>query len=189
MSEMATTTCCILTVSDRCAAGDATDTAGPVLAEVAGNALRARLLTQQIVPDEENRIQTALKTWAENDPRPDLILTTGGTGLAPRDITPEATASILERRHPGLLELARLRCYEKTPLTFLSRGEAGTIGRSLIINLPGSERGATEMLQALSDVLPHAFGTLRGETEDCGRAGPAASAPPEPASDVNADDA
>jgi molybdenum cofactor synthesis domain-containing protein len=189
MSETATTTCCVLTVSDRCAAGEAEDTAGPALANTAQKTLHATIVDQQRVPDEPDRIQHVLKTWAQHDPQPDLVLTTGGTGLAPRDITPEVTASILERRHPGLLELARLRCYEKTPLTFLSRGEAGTIAKSLIINLPGSERGATEMLQSLSDVLPHAIATLRGDAADCGRAAPSASAPADSASDAGPDDA
>ena len=77
--------------------------------------------------------------------------------------TPEATLDVLERRHPGLLELARLRTYQDTPRAYLSRGEAGTVGHSLVINLPGSERGATQTLEALLDVLPHALETLRGD--------------------------
>jgi len=89
--------------------------------------------------------------------------------LAPRDVTPEATLAVLDRRHTGLLELARLRCLEKTPRAFLSRGEAGTIGHTLVINLPGSRRGATEMLQAIFDILPHALDTLRGHALDDAR--------------------
>ena len=86
--------------------------------------------------------------------------------MTPRDVTPEATAAVLERRHPGLLELARMRCYGKSPRAYLSRGEAGTLGRSLIINLPGSVRGASESLEALCDVLPHAVQMLQGERTD-----------------------
>ena len=160
--------CCILTVSDRCAAGQRSDTAGPRLVDIVQAELAGHVVAHRIVPDERDQIQQALIDWTREARPPDLILTTGGTGLAPRDVTPEATAPILERRHPALLELARLRCFEKTPLTFLTRGEAGTTGRTLIINLPGSKTGASEMLHALVDVLPHAIRTLRGDAEDCG---------------------
>ena len=91
---------------------------------------------------------------------------TGGTGLAPRDVTPEAARLVLEREHPGLMELARLRCLEKSPKAYLSRGIAGTIGRTLILTLPGSPRGAVENLEAILDVLPHAIDTLRGDVVD-----------------------
>ena len=182
MSEAFTPTCCVLTISDRCAAGERRDTAGPALARLVNEALDARVAAQHLVPDEREQIQHVLKAWARQAPRPDLVLTTGGTGLAPRDVTPEATAAILERRHPGLLELARLRCYEKTPLTFLSRGEAGTVAQTLILNLPGSERGASEMLEALTDVLPHALAMLRDEGDHPKPSpGAAASADPNPA--------
>lgn len=152
----------ILTVSDRCSRGAAEDTAGPALGRILSEELAGNIHGTACVPDEAEPIRNQLLLWSREDPSPDLILTTGGTGLAPRDITPEVTASILERRHPALLELARYRCYEKTPLAALSRGEAGTIRSTLVINLPGSERGATETLRALTDVLPHAIRTLRG---------------------------
>lgn len=152
----------VLTVSDRCARSAAKDTAGPALANLGRESLRARVIATACVPDEVDRIAAQLRAWAGAMPYPDLILTTGGTGLAPRDHTPEATLSVLERRHPALLELARWRCYEKAPLACLSRGEAGTLHRSLIINFPGSRRGAVEMFGALLDVLPHAIETLRG---------------------------
>ena len=162
-------TVAILTCSDRCSAGQAIDTSGPALAELVKASLNAQVVAAVCLPDEQDQIARQLQTWANINPRPDLILTTGGTGLSPRDVTPEATTSVLQRRHQGLLELARLRCYAKTPRTFLSRGEAGTIGQTLIINLPGSQRGSTEMLQALLDVLPHALKTLRGQVRDDGR--------------------
>ncbi len=160
-------TIAILTISDRCSQGQAIDGSGPALAELCQRSLAASVTTRACVPDEIPAIQQVLRTWClELTPRPDLILTTGGTGLSPRDVTPEATREILERFHPGLLELARLRCLPKTPRAFLSRGEAGTLGRTLIINLPGSPRGACEYLEALVDVLPHAIMMLRGENLD-----------------------
>lgn len=159
----------VLTVSDRCSRGETTDTSGPALIELAERALGARTLPLDCVPDEAEIIGARLRELAALDPAPDLVLTTGGTGLAPRDVTPEATLGVLERRHSGLTELIRRRCYDKTPRAYLSRGEAGTIGRTLIINLPGSTRGAVESLEALLDILPHAIETLRGEVQDDGR--------------------
>ena len=152
----------ILTVSDRCARGEATDVSGPRLADVATTKLRATVAATAIVPDEIPQIAEQLRQWAARDDI-DLILTTGGTGLAPRDVTPEATLTVLDKRHPALLELARMRCYAHTPRAYLSRGEAGTLNRTLIINLPGSPKGAAEFLEALLDVLPHAIRMTRGE--------------------------
>jgi molybdenum cofactor synthesis domain-containing protein len=156
----------ILTVSDRCSKGQMQDTAGPALRELVCGKLSAYVAQIACVPDDIRAIADQLRRWAREENDLDLILTTGGTGLGPRDLTPEATAAVLERRHPGLLELARLRCSAKTPRAFLSRGEAGTIARTLVINLPGSQRGATEFLAALLDVLPHAIQMLRGEQGD-----------------------
>lgn len=158
----------ILTISDRCFAGKAVDASGPALAAICQHQLGAQVFATAVVPDDVPAIQRQLRHWATVSPSVDLILTTGGTGLAPRDCTPEATAGILERRHPALLELARYRCLARTPRAFLSRGECGTLGRSLIINLPGSPRGAAEFLEALLDVLPHAVTMLRGEDLDHG---------------------
>jgi molybdenum cofactor synthesis domain-containing protein len=158
-------TAAILTVSDRCSRGAAEDTAGPALGDLLHELVGAEIVATECVPDETESIAHVLTAWANEAPRPDLILTTGGTGLAPRDVTPEATAQVLERRHPALLELARSRCYPTTALAALSRGEAGTVARSLVINLPGSVRGATQTLSALIDVLPHAIAALRGEEE------------------------
>lgn len=162
-------TIAILTISDRCSRGEATDTSGPALARIATSSLSAEIVATACVPDEMDAIGRQLREWSLQSPRPDLILTTGGTGLTPRDITPEATLAVLERRHTGILELARLRCLAKTPRAFLSRGEAGTVGRTLIINFPGSERGASEFLESLLDVLPHAVRMLRGENTDHAR--------------------
>jgi molybdenum cofactor synthesis domain-containing protein len=131
--------------------------------------LEADVVATACVPDEVQDISAQLQAWATSALKPDLILTTGGTGLSPRDVTPEATARVLERQHPALLELVRLRCLAKSPRVFLSRGLAGTIGRTLVINLPGSTRGAMEGLEALADLLPHAIDVLRGDVKDEGR--------------------
>jgi molybdenum cofactor synthesis domain-containing protein len=159
----------VLTVSDRCSRGQTIDTSGPSLAEMLKARLSAEVAEVDCVPDEVDAIAARFVAWSRPELGIDLVVSTGGTGLAPRDVTPEAALSVLERHHAGLMELARMRCYAKTPRTFLSRGVAGTIGRTLIITLPGSPRGATENLEALLDILPHAIETLRGEVQDDGR--------------------
>ena len=156
---------CVLTVSDRCSRGEAEDTSGPALCAMLDQKLGAVIEEAECVPDERDRIAAVLREWS-NQHSPDLILTTGGTGLAPRDVTPEATRGVIEREHAGLIQLMQLRCLQKTVLTYLSRGVAGTLGRTLIINLPGSKKGATECLEALLDLLPHAINVLRGEVGD-----------------------
>ncbi|MBI1375051.1 MAG: molybdenum cofactor biosynthesis protein [Phycisphaera sp.] len=162
-------TVAVLTVSDRCFNGEATDTSGPALCDIVRVELNADVIKTHCVPDEQEHIADELLHWATVEPRPDLILTTGGTGLAPRDVTPEATKQVIQRDHPGLIQLMQLRCYEKTPRTFLSRGVAGAIDRTLIINLPGSKRGAVESLEAILDILPHAIDILRGDPGDHAR--------------------
>ncbi|QNN25525.1 MogA/MoaB family molybdenum cofactor biosynthesis protein [Planctomycetales bacterium ZRK34] len=159
----------VATISDRCSRGETTDTSGPALVEMLQEQLDAAVVQTACVPDDRALISRQLITWSECKPTIDLVLTTGGTGLAPRDVTPEATADVLEREHSGLMELVRMRCYAKTPRAYLSRGIAGVCGRTLIINLPGSQRGATESLEALLDILPHAIETLRGNVVDDGR--------------------
>ncbi len=153
----------ILTVSDRCARGERADASGPGLMALCRSRLGASQVDYALVPDGIDSVREGILRFVG---QVDLILTTGGTGLAPRDFTPEATAQILERRHPALLELARRRCYDITPKTYLSRGEAGAIGKTLVLNLPGSPKGSCEMLAALLDILPHAIETLRGEVKD-----------------------
>lgn len=165
----------VLTVSDRCSRGQAVDTSGPSLCTMLRDKLGAEIVETAIVPDERDQIAAVFKRWAAVTPAIDLVISTGGTGLAPRDVTPEAAMSVIERPHAGLMELARMRCYAKTARTYLSRGVAGTLGRTLIITLPGSPRGATENLEALLDILPHAVETLRGEVQDDGRPGAAST--------------
>lgn len=166
----------VLTVSDRCSRGTATDTSGPALSEMLRIQLGAEVVESRCLPDEQDQLAACFVTWSSPERRIDLILSAGGTGLAPRDVTPEAAKSVFEREHPGLMELARLRCMAKTPRTFLSRGVAGTIGNTLILTLPGSLKGSTENLEALLDILPHAIETLRGEVQDDGRPDAAAVA-------------
>src|ERR1051326_6654576 len=140
----------VLTVSDRCSRGETIDTSGPALCELVKDKLAASL------PDDLDQLAAFFAEWSQPAKNVDLILSTGGTGLAPRDITPEALRKVMHREHAGLMDLSRLRCYEKTPRTHRSRGIAGPIHRTLIITLPGSPRGSREMLEAILDILPHA---------------------------------
>ena len=159
----------VLTVSDRCSRGETVDTSGPALSAMARDRLGAAIVHAECLPDEMDQLAEFFARWSDPAQRVDLILATGGTGLAPRDITPEALRRVLHREHAGLMELARLRCFGKTARTYLSRGIAGTIHRTLVLTLPGSPRGCTEMLEALLDILPHEIETLRGEVQDDGR--------------------
>ncbi|QDT35867.1 bifunctional molybdenum cofactor biosynthesis protein MoaC/MoaB [Stratiformator vulcanicus] len=156
----------ILTVSDRCARGERTDTSGPALGEMVRRELAGEVVWTGCVPDDAAQIERSLIDLCDDEAAVDLILSTGGTGLAPRDVTPEAAAAVIEREHAGLMELARARCASITPKTYLSRGIAGTRKGTLIITLPGSERGATETLGGVIDILPHAIETLRGDVKD-----------------------
>ncbi|MDI6854763.1 MAG: MogA/MoaB family molybdenum cofactor biosynthesis protein [Deltaproteobacteria bacterium] len=158
----------ILTVSDKGHAGERHDASGPELA----NLLRARQYEVnhfRTVPDEHEAVVAALVEWSDRD-RLDLILTTGGTGFTPRDITPEATLAVAERLAPGLPEAMRAAGLAKTPHAMLSRGVAVLRGGTLIINLPGSPRGARESLEAVLPALPHALEKLKGSQEECGAA-------------------
>lgn len=159
----------VLTVSDRCSRGQAVDTSGPGLCEILRAQMNAVIVATRCLPDEEELLASCFVEWSRPESGIDLVISTGGTGLAPRDVTPEAAKRVFEREHSGLMELARIRCLTKTPRTFLSRGVAGTIGRTLILTLPGSVRGSSENLEALLDILPHAIETLRGEVQDDGR--------------------
>lgn len=156
----------VLTVSDRCARGEREDASGPALIALCRESMQTELAEHACVPDDAPKIEARLCGWANASPTIDLILTTGGTGLAPRDVTPEAARNVIDRPHPALLELARLRCLEKTPRAFLTRGIAGAAKQSLILTLPGSPRGATENLEAILEILPHAIETLRGDVTD-----------------------
>jgi molybdenum cofactor synthesis domain-containing protein len=148
----------ILTLSDRSAKGERPDASGPALADL----IRAQgwsVTKQAILPDDESSIRVALIEWADGG-EVDVILTTGGTGFASRDVTPEATRQVIQREAPGLAEAMRADSLKKTPHAMLSRAVAGIRGRTLIINLPGSPKGAVENLQTILPVLPHAVQLL-----------------------------
>lgn len=156
----------ILTLSDKGSRGERVDESGPALA--AWLAERGvRTVHAHVIADEFDQIVTVLTDWADRDVA-DLILTTGGTGVSPRDVTPEATMQVTERLIPGLGELMRLKSLEITPMAALSRAVAGIRKQSLIINLPGSPRGAVENLQAVWPTVGHAVEKIRGGQDDCG---------------------
>jgi molybdopterin adenylyltransferase len=151
----------ILTLSDRSARGERADVSGPALADLI-HAQNWSVAEQLILPDDESAIRAALTEWADSG-RFDVILTTGGTGFALRDVTPEATRAVIQRDAPGLAEVMRSESLKKTPHAMLSRAVAGLRGHTLIVNLPGSPKGAIENLQTILSVLPHAVQLLRDD--------------------------
>ena len=158
----------VVTVSDRSSRGEREDLSGPALETIVRRELSVTGVLKRIVPDDEERITEALIQLAD-DEACKIVLTTGGTGFAPRDVTPEATLKVIERQVPGLAEAMRARSLEKTPMAMISRAVCGIRGKTLIVNLPGSPRGASECLKIILPVLPHAIEVLSGETRDCGR--------------------
>jgi molybdenum cofactor synthesis domain-containing protein len=156
----------ILTLSDKGARGERVDESGPALASWLAERGVATMHAE-VIPDDFEQIVDVLSAWADAD-KADLILTTGGTGVSPRDVTPEATMKVVERLIPGIGELMRLKSLEKTPMASLSRAVAGVRGQTLIINLPGSPRGALENLEAVWPVIGHAVEKIRGDEGDCG---------------------
>lgn len=149
----------ILTVSDRSARGERPDSAGPALAEII-QAHNWQVTRRGLVPDDFTAIETTLRQWVSSGEL-DVLLTTGGTGFSPRDITPEATRRVIQRPAPGLAEAMRAAGRQTTPYAMLSRGEAGICETTLIINLPGSPKGALESLDAILPVLEHAIHLLQ----------------------------
>lgn len=151
----------ILTTSDMGAKGEREDTSGQTIVDMI-SAAEFSVEIREVVPDDHTVIVDRLRLWSQ---KVDLILTTGGTGFGPRDITPEATLEVLERQAPGLSEYMRAGTAEKTTLSYLSRGVAGTRGSCLIVNLPGSPKGVRECLDLLLPLLPHAIETMQGPTQ------------------------
>ncbi len=147
----------VLTVSDKGYRGERVDASGPLLAERLGQI--ATVVEQALVPDEPEMISATLRRLAA---AADLVISTGGTGLAPRDRTPEATLAVLDRLVPGIPELLRAEGARKTPTATLSRGVAGQIGKTLVINLPGSTRAVDEGMDTLLPILPHAIQMAQG---------------------------
>lgn len=162
--EQTTLRAAILTASDKGSRGEREDTSGAAIRELLAG-IGATVVDYQIVPDERDAIADRLRAWADSGAA-DLIVTTGGTGLSPRDVTPEATASVLDYTVPGMSEAMRAEGLRHTPMAMLSRALCGVRGRTLVVNLPGSERGVRENLAVLLPVLPHAIATLRDAAGD-----------------------
>ena len=154
-------TAAVITISDSCARGERTDLSGPAVAKL----LQQRnfsIVGKEVVPDEQSAIQQAILRWAGTAR---LVVTSGGTGIAERDVTPEATRAVCERLLEGVAERMRAEGSKKTPFAALSRGVCGVRGKSVILNLPGSPTGAVESLETVIDLLPHALQLLSGDTK------------------------
>jgi molybdenum cofactor synthesis domain-containing protein len=158
----------ILTISDKGSRGERQDKSGEAIHEIL-SAMDVRIANYDIIPDEREIISEKLVKWADKD-RLDVIITTGGTGLTPRDVTPEATLAVVDRIVPGFAEAMRGESLKKTSMAMLSRAVTGTRGKCLIINLPGSPRAVRECLEVILPALPHAVETLKGQAGECGTA-------------------
>jgi molybdopterin adenylyltransferase len=158
----------VLTLSDRCAAGTAQDTAGPAVADLLRESLPAHIYTTEILPDGRAGLAERLRHYADGHGI-DLVVAVGGTGPAPRDETPEAIRDVVERLTPGFDEAMRRASMVVTPLAMLSRACSGIRGSTLILSVPGSERAAVDNLRAILPALPHGLAKLRGDPADCGR--------------------
>ena len=157
----------ILTISDKGSRGEREDKSGAAIREIIEE-MGGEIVEHAVVPDERNEIERALRRMAGVA---SLVLTTGGTGIAPRDVTPEATRAVIEKELPGITEIMRLKSSEVAPTAMLSRAVAGTLGSALIVNLPGSPKAVRECLSFIKPAIPHALELLRGEGGECGREG------------------
>ncbi|RMG89097.1 MAG: MogA/MoaB family molybdenum cofactor biosynthesis protein [Candidatus Dadabacteria bacterium] len=157
----------ILTLSDRGARGEREDLSGPAIREVLAEG-PYRVERYDVIPDDRGRIASTLIAWADGGGL-DLILTTGGTGVAPRDVAPEATRDVIDREVPGMAEAMRWASLQKTPHAMISRAVVGIRGTVLIVNLPGSPKAARENLEVLLPALPHAMEKIQGDPSECGQ--------------------
>jgi len=155
----------ILTLSDKGSMGERSDASGPALEKWLAER-GVTTLEYRMIPDDTEQIVATLKEWSDSG-RFDIILTTGGTGVSPRDVTPDATLRVLDRLIPGFGEVMRMKSLEKTPHAMISRAVAGIRGKALIINLPGSPKGAIENLEAVWPAIPHTVAKIQGDPGDC----------------------
>ncbi len=158
-------TVAVLTLSDKGSKGERADSSGILIQEML-KGIGAEVKHYDILPDEKELIKNKL---VEYSGKVDLIITTGGTGLSPRDVTPDATIEVIEREVPGIAEAMRAEGLQKTKRAMLSRAVAGVKGRSLIINLPGSPKAVKENLETILDVIPHAIEKIKGDPSECAR--------------------
>jgi molybdopterin adenylyltransferase len=157
----------VITVSTRGASGERADESGPAMKDAMTAAGHA-VISAQLVPDDAAKVATAILDAVRAGAN--VVLTSGGTGLSPNDVTPEATRRVIDREVPGIAEALRARSLAKTPHGMLSRGVAGAVGTTLVVNLPGSPRAVRESLEALLPVLPHAVELLAGDSGESGHA-------------------
>ena len=157
-------TVAVLTLSDKGSKGEREDLSGPLIQNIL-KGINGEIRFYDVLPDEKELIKGKLIEYAE---KVDLILTTGGTGLSPRDVTPDATIEVIDRQVTGIAEAIRFEGYKKTKRAMLSRAVAGVRGRTLIINLPGSPKAVRENLEVIMDVLPHAIEKIKGDPSECG---------------------
>jgi molybdopterin adenylyltransferase len=156
----------ILTISDKGSRGERQDKNGEAIRKILSG-MDVRIVNYDIVPDEKGLIVEKLVKWADKG-NLDVVITTGGTGLTPRDVTPEATLAVVDRIVPGFAEAMRAESLKKTPMAMLSRAVVGTRGKCLIINLPGSPKAVRECLEVILPALPHAVETLKDQAGECG---------------------
>lgn len=156
----------VVTASDRSSSGKRPDKSGQLLISLIHQQLTAEVIAYRVVPDEQESLKKVMLHMS-NIFFCDLILTTGGTGLAPRDVTPQATKEIIDRELPGIAEAIRYESIKKTKFAMLSRGISGVRGQTLIINLPGSPEAVKDGFFAIKDILPHAIQLIHGEVADC----------------------
>jgi molybdopterin adenylyltransferase len=157
-------TVAVLTLSDKGSKGEREDLSGPLMQNML-KSINAEVRHYEVLPDEIKLIKEKLIEYAE---KVDLVLTTGGTGLSPRDVTPDATLEVIDRQVSGIAEAMRAEGYKKTKRAVLSRAVAGVRGKSLIINLPGSPKAVRENLEVILDVIPHAIEKIKGDPSECG---------------------